>query len=130
MTSISPLMVLLAAPVGRGGGAVPLLLLILFMAWGVFLFSALGLLRRLGKESSVAGFVSMALVLLLSLLWSTVMAPSPPVVSTFTGLGHVISSLQIARFDWGAFFPYEYPLAIPVWGSFFQHLGWIPTDAF
>ncbi len=130
MTSISPLMVLLAAPAGRSGGAVPLVLLILFMAWGIFLFSALRLFRRLGNEFSVTGFVSLVLVLLLSLLWSSLMAPPPPVVSTFTGLGHVISSLQIARLDWGAFFPYEYPLAIPVWGSLFQHVGFIPTEAF
>jgi hypothetical protein len=111
---------------GGGVGLYPLIILVLVAAWGGFLACAVLTLARLGRARVPGGRAALAAALLsflAAVAAGVVLSPEPPVLSTYTGLAHVVSSYRIADLEWSWSFPTDYPLAVQVLAAFFVKIG-------
>jgi len=120
------------------GGAWPLVILLLALAWAGFLAAAALLVtthflfepRTTNHEpraptwdarpwrATIVGVGAFVLALGAALLLS----PAPPVLSTYTGLAHITSAYRIAGLEWNVPFPSDYPLAVPAFAAAFVRI--------
>ena len=97
----------------------PTIILVLFLSWAVF-FGAVGWLLWRGVSRRSTTPLPVFLLLsggALGLLMSQLFSPGIPVLSTFTGLGHIASAVKILRLEWFLAFPPGYPLTVPSWAA-------------
>jgi len=101
----------------NGTGANPLILLLLALGWPVLLSLAAARVRRSLQWRFPDGTgVKWPLLITLAVALAAILAFSPdlPVLSTYTGLAHVVSAYRVADLEWHWSFPTDYPLAVPV----------------
>lgn len=108
------------------------ILFVLMAAWAFLLASGgLAMLRSCRRGSCITRErLVLAGSVLLGLLLSTVFSPEPPVVSTYTGFTHVVSSMNIASWRWKLTFPPGHPLGIQTLFALPIALGVHPLTAF
>ncbi|MBM4352494.1 MAG: hypothetical protein FJ109_01650 [Deltaproteobacteria bacterium] len=101
----------------QSAGANPLVLLLLALGWPTLLcLAAVRLRRALRERLPDGGTVTVPLIVTLAVGLTAILAFSPrlPVLSTYTGLAHIVSAYRVADLEWHWSFPTDYPLALPV----------------
>ena len=92
------------------------IIIIVYLSWGAVIFG-FGMLLRERKDR----LVMLGLGLFAALLAAT-LSLQPPVVSTYTGLGHVETAMRLASLDWWGEFSPDYPFSMPALASVFMFL--------
>ncbi len=101
----------------QGAGAYPLIILLLALGWPALLALAAARAHRFLREGLPgrgSALVPLTVTVLVALAMALAFSPRLPVLSTYTGLAHIVSAYRIADLEWHWAFPSDYPLAVPV----------------
>jgi hypothetical protein len=100
-----------------GRSLYPPILMVLMCCWAVLgagLIAAWPHIRRAVLPAGESKYVGLALagILLLAIAMRLLLSPLEPMLSTYSGLGHVADAYKVAAFDWSAQFQSAYPLTV------------------
>ena len=104
-------------PAANPAGANPLVILLLAIGWpALFALVAWRVKRALSDGLPDGGTVLGPLLVTVAVaaILALTLSPGIPVLSTYTGLAHIVSAYRIAALEWHWSFPTDYPLAVPV----------------
>lgn len=111
-----PLAALTAEP--GNSSLYPLILMVLLGCWAILFGGAVMVVRPvIRREFLPAGktlpvHLVLAGILVLGIIVRLMLSPLEPMLSTYSGLGHVADAYKIAAFDWSATFQSAYPLTV------------------
>ena len=95
----------------------PLILMVLLGCWTILLGNVIAVRPAIRRETLPTGrpapvALTLAAIMLLGIAFRLWFSPLEPMLSTYSGLGHVTDAYKIAAFDWAGPFQPAYPLAV------------------